>query len=575
MAATSKRALEKASFADRWANLRWRLQATAQVWAPGRLRTGWIDLPSPGAAIAADSLEVRGWAVFPSGLPVRVEGWLDDLPLGPARLGLPRPDVRRAIDVPVAGVSGFELIADLERLGVPPGDRVLRIVASSASGGALELGPVPVRVGAEPATAKAEEFLLPPPAPRTPGAPDRGGHRMLVFAHQLDLGGAQLYLFELLRELLRLEAANPTVVTSIDGPLRLQLEDLGIPVHVSSPFPDYDRGAHIGRVEELTLWAEDRQFELAMINTASSYAFPGAEVAAALGIPALWAIHESFRPRMLWSELNPAVLAIAERALRRASLAVFEAEATRRLFEAALPAGRGVTLPYGVALDRIDAERAGFNRAQARREAGIAEEAEVLLCLGQVQPRKGQVPLVQAFTSIAGCYPSAELVLVGGWNDATCRSLAAYAESTPFASRIRLVPLTAETGAWHAIADVLVCASDVESLPRAVLEAMAWETPVLATDVFGLSDVVTDGVTGWLCPCRDVEGLARALGRALGTAREEREVMGRACRGLIERGHAFGDYAERFAGLLDRLALEPDPPTILVNGDGDLSEAPA
>ena len=47
--------------------------------------------------------------------------------------------------------------------------------------------------------------------------------------------------------------------------------------------PEYDRNAHIGRVEELVAWAEGRGFDLAMINTASPYAFPGAEVAAQLG----------------------------------------------------------------------------------------------------------------------------------------------------------------------------------------------------------------------------------------------------------------------------------------------------
>ena len=49
------------------------------------------------------------------------------------------------------------------------------------------------------------------------------------------------------------------------------------------------------------------------------------------------------------------------------------------------------------------------------------------------------------------------------------------------------------------MSDLLVCASDVESLPRTVLEAMAWELPVLATAVYGLPELIEDGETGWLC----------------------------------------------------------------------------
>ncbi len=563
-----------------WAKLRWRLGATLQVWAPGRFRRGWIDSPHPGATIAGESFEVRGWTVFPSGPPVRVEAWLDDHELGRARLGVPRPDVRRAIDTPVAEVSGFELVVDLAALDKPPEDAELRVVAFGAEGERLALGPVPVRVVGETDSTQTGRVVLPLPPSPTPKAPDRPGRRALVFAHQLDLGGAQLYLFELLRELLRMEAVNPTVVASIDGPLRVELENLGVPVHVSSPLPEYDRAAHIGRVEELVGWARGREFDFAMINTASSYAFPGAEVARELGIPALWAIHESFKPRVLWADLDAEVLAIAEHVLDETALAVFEAEPTRRLFEPDLPQNCSLTLPYGVALDRIDAERSKFDRSEARREAGIADDEEVVLCLGQIQPRKGQVPLSQAFSSVAGRHPRARLVLVGGWEDATCRALGEYASSSPAASRIELVPLTGEVHRWLGIADILVCASDVESLPRAVLEGMAWETPVLATDIFGLADLIADGVTGWLCDCRDVEALAAALDRALATPRARREEMGRACRALIERRHGFDGYAARFSGLLDRLVADGDVVAASPNGSGsvdgvDLSEAAA
>ena len=64
--------------------------------------------------------------------------------------------------------------------------------------------------------------------------------------------------------------------------------------------------AHAGRVEELVAWAEGRGFEAMFVNTATVTTFPGVEVAKRLGIPALWAIHESFPPALIWEDLDPA-----------------------------------------------------------------------------------------------------------------------------------------------------------------------------------------------------------------------------------------------------------------------------
>ena len=80
---------------------------------------------------------------------------------------------------------------------------------------------------------------------------------------------------------------------------------------------------------------------------------------------------------------------------------------------------------------------------------------------------------------------------------------------------IDLIGITPDVQDWYGIADILVCASDVESLPRTVLEAMLWDTPVLATSVFGIPDLIDDGVTGWLCESRDLNALADGLNRAL------------------------------------------------------------
>ena len=122
-----------------------------------------------------------------------------------------------------------------------------------------------------------------------------------------------------------------------------------------------------------------------------------------------------------------------------------------------------------------------------------------------------------------------------------------------------LIPITPDVQAWYGIADVLVCASDIESLPRTVLEAMAWETPVLATSVFGLPELIDDGETGWLCEPRDVGALADALDRVLRVPSAERSRVARNARALVERRHSLPNYAAQVSGLLGDAAASKQP----------------
>jgi len=81
--------------------------------------------------------------------------------------------------------------------------------------------------------------------------------------------------------------------------------------------------------------------------------------------------------------------------------------------------------------------------------------------------------------------------------------------------------------------DVFVLPSRREGLPRSVMEAMAAEVPVVATDVRGSRDLVEPGATGLLVKLGDVEGLAEALLHLI-RDRGLRERMGQAGRAKIQ-----------------------------------------
>jgi glycosyltransferase involved in cell wall biosynthesis len=530
---------------------------------------GAIDFPSAGAEIGEGALSVRGWACFAASRVRCADVYLGDQALGQARVGVPRPELEAGSRHPNAALGGFELTvsANAARAIAGVGETEIRVVVRDTGGRTYEPAPVEVRLApAEVRLAPAELIsTVEPTGFDVSISRSRNGPRTLVVTHQLTLGGAQLFLMDLLGGMAALDAIDPVVVSSLDGPLRARLEADGIPVHLTDLQPAGKLGSHLGRIDEFLAWAEPLGFDLVLVNTATSAAFAGGEIATRLGIPSMWTIHESFEPALLWADLEPEVRAHAEMVIANASLAIFEADATRSIYQRLIDPDRCLVLPYGLDLHPIDEARADFDREAARRAARIPTDAQLVVCVGSIEPRKAQVPLAEAFDLVAEQHPQARLAFVGGRSgEPNTIALESWIARSSLAERVELIPITPNVGEWYGMADLLVCASDVESLPRTVLEAMAWETPVLATSVFGLPELIDDGETGWLCEPRDTFALATALSRALDAPGATRARIARDARELVESRHSLPRYAERVSELLK--AAVGEKPAITPSG---------
>ena len=127
-----------------------------------------------------------------------------------------------------------------------------------------------------------------------------------------------------------------------------------------------------------------------------------------------------------------------------------------------------------------------------------------VLFVGRVGPRKGVHYLLPAWRELK--LPDAELLLVG-INELPDGYLAKYADT------LRYVPSVphASLNEYYSSANVLVLPTLVEGLPLVILEAMACGIPVITTPNAGVSDIITDGVEGFVVPVRDVEALKEKL----------------------------------------------------------------
>jgi glycosyltransferase involved in cell wall biosynthesis len=117
--------------------------------------------------------------------------------------------------------------------------------------------------------------------------------------------------------------------------------------------------------------------------------------------------------------------------------------------------------------------------------------------------------------------------------------------------RVKLAGERSDVPALLADSDVFVLSSRSEGLPVSVLEAMAAELPVVASDVGGLGELVVDGETGLLVPSGDPAALAEALGRLLDD-RELRQKLGAAGRARAEASFDLAEFRRAHVELYHR-----------------------
>jgi glycosyltransferase involved in cell wall biosynthesis len=168
--------------------------------------------------------------------------------------------------------------------------------------------------------------------------------------------------------------------------------------------------------------------------------------------------------------------------------------------------------------------------------------APVVGFVGRIEPRKGPLDLVLAAPAIRAAVPKARIVIVG---DDPYGSDPAYLAQVRSAAGIEHVPWVDEAAGLMRHLDVLVAPSRSEPFGTVLSEAMAAGTPVVATNVDGLPEVVDDGVNGVLVEPGDPAALADAVLRVLA----HRDEMGAAARHSARRFGADA-YAERVESLI-------------------------
>ena len=149
-----------------------------------------------------------------------------------------------------------------------------------------------------------------------------------------------------------------------------------------------------------------------------------------------------------------------------------------------------------------------------------------IVTVGRLVPLKGQHQLIYALPRLLDYFPGIRLIIVGGGDMA--QELKQLAKETHVDSHIEFTGAVVDVIPYLADADIYVSCSQSEGMPVAVLEAMAWQLPIVASDIPGHRSVVKPGLTGYLYELDNTDELVRKVVSVVNNAELSGEVALRA-----------------------------------------------
>jgi glycosyltransferase involved in cell wall biosynthesis len=173
--------------------------------------------------------------------------------------------------------------------------------------------------------------------------------------------------------------------------------------------------------------------------------------------------------------------------------------------------GAPVRLIYnGVDLSRYDHQE---RCCTLPAEYGMEPGSQVVGVVARLEPEKGHPTLIEAWPQVLRAVPDAYLLIVG--EGSRREALEAQARELRVAHRVVFTGRRDDVPAVTAALDVAVLPSYREAQGLSILEAMALSRPVVASNVGGIPEMITDGETGLLVPPHDADALATAIIRLL------------------------------------------------------------
>ncbi len=382
--------------------------------------------------------------------------------------------------------------------------------------------------------------------------------RVLFFHNGSDLYGASRSFLRIVTRLvadgIEVKAVFPTT-----GPLQDALKEAGVDVEVMQPIPLIERFA-FKSVSGFSrfLWATPvsvfricrviRLYRPDLIHSNLSTVFTPAIAARLCRIPHIWHIRETYvefglfwkiyRQFMAWGSTR--IIAISHSVAEQ-----FHGKCKNKV----------VVLHNGYPKEEF--EPVPVEKVQAFKDQfGLKNELLVGL-VGRIKyVRKGQEYLVEAASILKPQFPNVKFLLIGSPFPGNEVHLTRLQE---LIAKLNVDDCVVYTGdaddikAAYSALDISVMASALpEPLGGVTIESMAFEVPVIGTNIGGTIEIIEDEVSGILIPPRDPAAMANAIARLLEDD-ELRRRMGIAGRKRFEEKFEFKPYYKKILKLYEEV----------------------
>jgi len=374
-----------------------------------------------------------------------------------------------------------------------------------------------------PRTSAVQQDVIPVPVP---------ARATLRICHVMsaDLwAGAEVQVATMAAYMVRQPGVSVSAVLFNEGMLAAELRRLGVAVLIV----DEQRTTALGILSRLTRFFREQQIDFVHTHRYKDSVL-GALAAKLAGVPhVVRTVHGLREPMTGWNTLKFRIYEALERAvlLCFADLVVAVSRSMADMLRRSGYRPTSVTqIHNGINLGTIAARR---SRDEVRRQLGIDPAAFVIGTAGRLSPVKGQAGLLRAVRQIRDAQPGTICVMVGG--GPLEAELRAEATTLGIAEACRFTGARDDVHDLVGAMDVFVLPSLSEGIPMALLEAMALGTPVVASAVGGVPEVIQDGVNGLLVPAGDHRLLAAACVQLAGDRAYAQTLADRARRFVEER----------------------------------------
>ena len=188
---------------------------------------------------------------------------------------------------------------------------------------------------------------------------------------------------------------------------------------------------------------------------------------------------------------------------------------------------------------------------RTRERFRVGRDQFLWLAVGRLDEAKDYPNLLNAFSALAQRHPNTRLMIAG---DGPLKSdLHSMVQRMDIDSRVHFLGLSQDMSSLYAASDALVLSSAWEGMPNVVLEAMASRTPVVATSVGAVPEVITDGESGLVVPPHDHQALAHTMERMMELPAKTRHALGQAGYDRVLSEFSRESVIDKWEDLFDRL----------------------